>query len=549
VSALVDLFRLARPHLGWIALSILISVAATLANIALMATSGWFITAMGLAGVAGATLNYFTPAAIIRATAIIRTGGRYLDRLISHEATFRLLASLRVRLFAGLIPRVPVREGDWRSGDLAGRLSGEINRLELMFLRVVAPMVVAVLTAATVLAVLAWVSPPVAGVAGTFLGLAGVVLPMAAIAMGQHHGIAASDWGAALRRGLADEFDGLAARQMSGTERQARNRLVGEMEAMLAAEARLARIGALGQAASGLMQDLAGVALLMIAIPLVGAGTLSGPDLTMILLAATATFEALGGLPEALASLGGALKSARRVFELAAPRTPDVTGAATPSGRFDITLRGVGLIYAGRDRAALRDVSLDIPEGQHVALVGESGAGKSSLVNLLTRLDSPTAGTILLGGVDIGQMSPAAVRALIVAVPQAAYLLSTSIGENLRLGKPEATEAELHRALDMAGFRPVLERMPEGLGTHIGTAGAKLSGGEARRLAIARALILDPPVLILDEPGEGLDPETERTLLSGLLAARAGRTTLVITHHEIGLARMDRVINLPAAAG
>ncbi|WP_237151886.1 thiol reductant ABC exporter subunit CydC [Oryzibacter oryziterrae] len=546
MKMLLRLLLLARPHWGWMVLSVLVSTAATLANIGLMATSGWFITAMGLAGVAGVTMNYFTPAALIRALAIVRTGGRYLDRLASHETTLRLLATLRVRIFAGLVPLVPFQDRHWRSADLAGRISSDVDRLELVFLRLIMPVMVALLTMIVVVAGLAWVSGALALVALGSLLLLGLALPALTARADAAASADVAMTTAALRNRLVDDLDGLAPLLLNDAWPRERARLVCGYADLLDAEGRQARSQAVGLSAMGLATDLSLVAMLMVGVPLVRSNLLAGPDLTLAVLALLSAFEAFASMPDAFASLRGALASARRLFDLL-DRPPSLMEPAEPlpvPERFDLTFETVSLVYPGSARPALDGLMLEIGQGAFVAITGESGAGKSSLAQLLVRFCDPSGGRIRLGGLDLRDLASEGLRRVVVAVPQASYLLSSTVRANLCLARPEASEAELLAAAGQAEFGSVLARLPLGLDTEIGVAGAHLSGGEARRLAIARALLADPKVLVLDEPLEGLDGETARRLLTSLAASRKGRTTIVITHQLAGAEVFDRVITL-----
>jgi ATP-binding cassette subfamily C protein CydC len=542
MTTFLRLLGLFRPRLVWILVAVAVSAAASLASIGLMATSGWFITAMGLAGAAGQSMNYFTPAALIRALAIVRTGGRYLDRLVAHEVTFRLLADLRTRIFAALVPLVPGAVDDLRSGDLAARLGADIDRLELVFLRLVAPVAVAIAVAAVVLAGLASRAGGIAVAVAGLMAVGAIAVPILAALAGAAPGRVVAERTAALRARLVDRLEGLGPLLITGRAATERDRLTAELDAVLAAEGRVAAAGAFGQVGLSLAGDLAGVAALAIGVPLVASGALAGPDLTLAVLAAVATFEVFAGVPDAFAGLAGSLASARRVFALV-DRTPAVTDSAEPAepSGFDLVLDGVTLGYPGAARPALAGIDLTVPAGTRLAIVGASGAGKSSLAELLVRFRDPDAGTIRLGGRDLRTLALDTVRARVALVPQQPHLFTAGLGDNLRLARPEADPAALERVLADAGLAATVAALPEGLATPVGVAGATLSGGEARRVAVARALLAEADVLVLDEPSEGLDAATEAALLDRLIARTAGRTLVVITHRATALARMDRI--------
>lgn len=543
---LLRLLGLYRRSVGWILLSMLVSLAATLANVGLMATSGWFITAMAAAGLTGIAMNYFTPAAIIRGLAIVRTGGRYVDRVVGHEATLRLLAETRAQVFGRMVPLAPAALDDLRSGDLLARLKADIDRLELTFLRLLSPLAVALLTLAVVALFLFLQDGFLAsGVLGVLVGF-GLVVPALAALAAAEPGRALTARSADLRRMVVDDLSGLLPLMVTGAFSGHRERLVGAMTSLVEAERRLARRAALGQSLGRLSGDLALIVALAVGVPLVAIGRMAGPDLAMAALLSLSAAEVFMGLPAAFLGISSTLASARRLFAIL-DRPPPVTAHTNPKplpeGR-DLHLDGVSFGYPGALRSALSDITLEIPFGSHVALVGESGAGKSSIVSLLVRLRDPDGGEIRLGGVTLTDLSLADVRRTLGVVPQKPHLFTLTLEENLRLGRPLATANELAAAIETADLSEFVARLPQGLATPVGVAGTTLSGGEARRVAIARALLLDPDILVLDEPGEGLDPETETAVLDRVLDRMTGRTVILITHARAALHRMNRVVEL-----
>lgn len=543
---LLRLLGLYRRHIGWILLSMLVSLVATLANVGLMAVSGWFITAMAAAGLSGIAMNYFTPAAIIRGLAILRTGGRYIDRVVGHEATLRLLADTRAHLFGKMVPLAPAALDDLRSGDLLARLKADIDRLELTFLRLLSPLVVALLTLAAVGLVLFLHDGLLsAGVLAVLVGC-GLLAPALAAAAAVGPGKALTARSADLRRLVVDDLSGLMPLIVNGAFPGHRERLVEAMSALVRVERQLARRAAFGQALGRLSGDLALIVALAVGVPLVAASRMAGPDLAMAALLSLSAAEVFMGLPAAFLGISSTLASARRLFAILDRKPPVVEHVAPkplPEGR-DLRLDGITLRYPGGIRPALDDISLDIPYGSHVALIGESGAGKSSIAALLARLRDPNGGEVRIGGVSLRDLAHADIHRVIGVVPQKPHLFTLTLGENLRLGRPSATDEELAAAIETAGLADFVTRLPQGLATPVGVAGTTLSGGEARRTAIARALLLDPDILILDEPGEGLDPETEAVVLDRILDRMNERTVILITHARAALDRMDRVVEL-----
>ena len=550
MTSLWRLFGLFRPYAGWMALSVLVSLASLLANIGLLATSGWFIAAMAGAGLAGATINYFTPAALIRALAILRAVGRYLDRLISHEATFRLIARLRVEIFARLEPIAPAALADLRSGEALASLRGDVDRLEQVFLRLFAPLVVAVLAAALLVTVLAFRSVALALGAALVFVFAGFVAPAATAFRGRRPSQVQAARAAELRAALVDDLEGLASLQATGADLRHFEALNRKVMENLAAEAEVARIGGLGQALVGASGEAAALAVLALGAGAVRAGLIDGAALTGGVLAALAALEAFGGVAAAFAGLFGVIAAGERVFALLdrRPLVVDPVAPAKPPTRFDLVFLQVGLTYPGAARPALRGVDLVIPEGRRVALIGPSGAGKSSLAELLVRFRDPSEGSITLGGVDLRELSGDAIRSRVTLVRQSAHLFAASVAQNLRLARPEASEQELWNVLAAVGLEDVVRGLPQGLDSFVGVAGAKLSGGQARRLTLARALLTEAPILFLDEPTEGLDALSARRVLATILDWSRGKTLLLASHRAADLAAMDEIVTLDGGA-
>jgi len=541
---LLRLLALFRPYWTWMAGSILLALASVLANVALMGVSGWFITAMAIAGAAGVSMNYFTPAAMIRAFAITRTAGRYAERVVSHEATFRLLAGLRTWFYERIEPLAPARLQDLHSGDLLTRISADIDRLELFFLRLFVPAVVALLSSAVVVAVLAFYVPLLGLAELALLVAAGVLLPVVTLYLGRHPSARLTRRSAELNVRVVDMVDGLAELQVYGVDQMHADRIMEITDAAITDETRLAGLSGLSQAGVGFAANLALWAALVIAIPAVLAKTIAPADLAMLGLVALASFEAIGPVPLAISTLSGTLESARRLFTLAdaEPAVAEPAVPAEPPSGSDLVFSGVGLSYPDAATAAVTDFDLSLSPGRRVAVLGPSGAGKSSLVALALRFRDPTAGAITLGGVPVTALSGEDVRRRIAVVAQYDHLFTGTILDNLRIARPEASLDEIAACCRLARIDDFIAAQPDRYDTLVGTNGLKLSGGEARRLAVARALLKDAPILMLDEPTEGMDRETAEAVMAGVLEASADRALLIITHRPIALEQMDDVL-------
>lgn len=530
----------------WLAAGVAMALISTLSGIGLMAVSGHFITSMALAGASGAAINYYTPAALIRLFAILRTGGRYGERLVTHEATLRLLARLRVWLFARLVPLAPARLGGMHSAELFSRLRADVDALEHAYLGALLPMIVAAAVSMVVLATVFCYLPSLALLLAALIAIGGMLLPRWTISRAAVPGAQAIACAERLRLLAADGVRGRAELALYGAESAHAERIAAAAEQLQQAQRRIDRLQAIGGAGVTLMTQLAVVFALAVGLAALQRAALPPADLTMLVLLAMATFETIAPLPEAWAQLSTTLACARRVFSLAdtppaviEPQSPSPTAANN-----DLVIRQLRLRYDEQGPWVLDGVDLDLPHGRRLGLVGPSGSGKSSLVGALLRL-YPYQGTITLGGAPLDAWRGDEVRARIALVDQSPYLFDASLRDNLRLARPEASDEELRRVIGQAQLENYVASLPQGLDTWVGENGTRVSGGEARRIAIARALLADAPVLILDEPTEGLDAGTAAELYEALAKAMTGRSVLLITHRLGGLSTLvDEIVTM-----
>uniref|UniRef100_UPI001F299334 thiol reductant ABC exporter subunit CydC n=1 Tax=Acidocella facilis TaxID=525 RepID=UPI001F299334 len=492
------------------------------------------IAAMALAGHGGPMIEYFTPAAAIRGLAVLRSVGRYGERLVTHDATFRQLSALRVWFYERLEPLAPARLQGQRSGDLLSRMRADIDSLETFYLRVLVPSLAALLCVPLLVVFLARFSFAAAAVMLAGLLLAGLALPLLTQRLGRAPGTALAaargDQAAALSALLRgyDELllDGALPRQ---------TRLCLEAgSTALAAQRRGAGLAAAGKEGAGLVANLTLWAVLLV---LLAAGpALSGPDFAMLGLFVLAGFEAVAALPAAYQALGEGLAAARRIFEIVdlPPALAEPARPALAPARFDLRVSQLRMGY-GEGPAVLRDLSLRVPEGACLGITGASGAGKTSLFNVLLRFWDYQSGRVEIGGQELRGLDGETVRGLCAVVAQRTHLFNTSIRENLLIARADATETQLHDALRDAALLDEVLAMPRGLETLVGEAGQRLSGGQARRLSMARAFLKDAPILLLDEPTEGLDAQSEAAVLGAMARLIKGRTCLLISHRPQAL--------------
>jgi len=548
---LVRLLRLAAPFRWWMLLAALLGVATVGSSIALMATAAWIISraalhpSIGVLSVAVVGVRFF---------GIARGVFRYLERIVAHQTTFRLLARLRVWFFAHLEPLAPARLQEHRSGDLLARIVADIDTLENIYLRVIAPPAVAVLVAAGMAVFMAAYDPRLALALVSLLIVAGALIPLGLRALARSPGRELVAARGALVAAIIDGVQGMADLAAFNAQERHLASVMRLSRTLARHQRRLAVIGAAQTALISLTGSLAALSVLILAVPLVRGGQLDGVLLAVLVLAALASFEAIGPLPAALQHLDSSLAAARRLFELVDtpppvrdPATPLPIPALVPANDAPAPLLEVERLrfrYAPGDPPALDGLSFSLRVGATVAVIGPSGAGKSTLVGLLLRFWDYDEGAIRLAGHDLRQYAQDDVRGLLSVVSQQTHLFGGTLLDNLRVARPHATPDDAFAALRAAQLDGFVSNLPDGLDTWIGEQGLRLSGGERQRLAIARAVLKDTPILLLDEPTANLDPMTERAVLDTIFSALPGRTMLLITHRLTGLERADAILVL-----
>lgn len=527
---------------GWLLFGLAMSLAALVAGIGLMTVSGLTIGAAILAG------SLAVPA-ILRGFGASRVVLRYLERLVTHGATFRALADMRVWFFRRMAGTSAGGLGFRQAGDVLSRLVGDIEALDGLYLRILLPLAGAVLLLPVLVLLIGHRSAGLGTEIGVLFAAAAFALPwLAARASGSAGSLLAKEAGA-LRVAALDALTGLREVRAFAAEGRMIAAVQAKEAALLSAQQTMASRTAAAGAASFLCAQIAVLAVL------IDAGKSPAVAIAAAFLV-IAAFEAIGGLPRAGALAGYASAAARRVLEAADAPVPVPDPAdpvAMPTGT---ALRFEAVEFRWQpDRPAVFDsLTLEIAQGARVALLGPSGAGKSTLAALALKVVAPRSGHIRLGGVDIVTLPAALVRTRIGWLGQTTHLFDDTIRANLLLARPDADEAALWAALDDARIGDVVRALPDRLDTWVGEGGTRFSGGQGRRLALARALLSPAPILILDEPCAGLDAETERSFLETLNETAAGRTLILITHRLTGVEKLDRIFRLSggravAAAG
>ncbi len=611
------------------AFAILLGCSMIASNMALLGMAAYLIAAAALAPL---LVTLTIPIYIVRFASVSRAGSRYLERLVSHDVTFRLLAELRVWVYSRLEPLAPAYLQGYRSGDVLTRLVSDVEELQNVYLRIFSPIVVAIAIGLLTFGLFSLFSPVLAWTALIFLIVTGFGVPLLVALLARGLGKQQLSLRAELNAHIVDGLQGVQDLLACGRASDQERKIAKIQNELGRIQGRMAFITGLQQALNDLLMNLALWTLLILAIPLVITKAIDGVYLGFLGLVILASFEAVQPLGQAFQFLGHSLAAGERLFkvtdavpvvrdagttvgvgvgmrgvgELAPPSAeekhredrrrvldpiagkskhredghsvlgpiagrsklprPTSTTAPAPTGRslaenklgFDnghfqyspspagrvLEFDHVHFRYAPDENEVLRDICFSVSPGKRVAIVGASGAGKSTIVNLILRFWDPTEGLIRMDGQDIRQYALADLRKVVGVVTQDTYLFNDTIRGNLLLARPDANESDIEQAQEQAQLTDFVRKLPRGLGTWVGEQGLRLSGGERQRLAIARTLLKNPSLLILDEATANLDPITERGLLAALDVLMQDRTTLIITHRLIDMERMDEILVL-----
>jgi ATP-binding cassette subfamily C protein CydC len=546
---LVPFIKQFRGHLKWMVLGTLSGLLAVASAVGLLALSGWFISAAAYAGLTAITaqlFNFFHPGIGVRIFAIGRTLARYVERIVSHDATFRILQSLRSWFYRHLEPLAPSRMMNFRSGDILNRIVADIDALDNLYLRVFSPSVIALTMSVLVVGFLWLFDPVISMVTALFLSMAGFWVPLMAMRLGEGCGHELAQHLSDLRIRIVEGLQGMPELLVFGAHNRHLDTVKQSSRALLKSQLRMSQILGLSQALLTLISGLAVLATLYLAVILVNRDVMDGPGMALVTLAVLASFEAVFPLPAAYQYLGRMREAGRRLLEIVDSK-PEVIfpgRSVTRPRHFGVRFENVCFRYNQKAGWALRDVEFQVHPGRRVAVIGETGSGKSTLIHLLVRFRDPDAGCIQIGSVDVRNFGESDLRRHISVVTQQPHMFNATLRENLLMAQPGAGEDELLDALNFAQLLNFVSALPDGLDTWIGEAAKLLSGGQARRVAVARAMLHNGPLWVLDEPTEGLDPVTEERMMAAIKAQTAGRSLLLITHRLIDLHWMDDIVML-----
>ncbi|MFI7124583.1 thiol reductant ABC exporter subunit CydC [Nonomuraea sp. NPDC050153] len=514
--------------------AVLAGAAADLAGLGLIAAAAWLITrAAQQPGLAALSV------AIVATRAFATSKGvfRYAERLTGHDVALRAQAGTREQLYRALIPPQQPRHG---GADLLSRMVDDTEAVQDLLVRCLLPAAAAALAGLAAVVIGLAVLPVTALVLVAGLLLAGVALPAGTAAAARRWSARIAPARAALAGRVADLVHGSADLAAYGADAEALAKALAADESLAALERRQARVHAAALAGGTLVQGLTVAAVVLLAQG-AGAGSVATAVLALTALVAFEPVLPLAAAGERLAGITAALRRLREVRTAAPAVAEPAESAPRPEAPLTVEIDDL-VVRHGAARAALDGVSLTLTPGKRVAIVGPSGAGKSTLLAALMRLVEPESGGIRVNGVDVRDLAGDDVRTLMTGLTQDPYIFRASLKDNLRLAGPEAGQEELDAAVRDARLDGWVERT--GWGAELGEDGRTVSGGQLQRLALARALLYDPPVLLLDEPAEALDEETADRLMGDLLDVTRDRTTLLVTHRLKGLESVDEVVVL-----
>ncbi|MDE5178684.1 heme ABC transporter ATP-binding protein/permease CydC [Vibrio fluvialis] len=539
---LLPYLKLYKKHWFGLTLGMLLAFVTLCASIGLLTLSGWFLSAAAVAGltIARETFNYMLPGAFVRGFAMGRTAGRWGERVVSHNATFKLLTDLRIFFFEKLAPMIPGRVSNLRDADLLNRLVADIDAMDHVYLRLISPVTVGVLGIAALTALLCWFDMALGLTLGSVLLVLLLVWPVMFYKLGKRNGAELTQHKAEMRVATLDWLQGYSELTIFGAESRYRDAIYAAQEKLLANQKVNASFTGLASALLLLANGWTLVLMLWLAADGVN-GQAPDPMIALVVFATMASVELLMPIAGAFQHLGQTLTSARRLNEIILSE-PDVkfpSEETRHSGQFDISFENLTFNYSGGEQPALKDVSLTIPAGNKVAIVGQTGSGKSTLIQLLCRYWDAQQGDIRIAGTRLQEWKESDLRAAISVVSQRVDILNGSLRDNLIMAKPTANDSELSAMLERVGLGKLLEA--PGLDAWLGDGGRQLSGGEKRRIGIARALLHDGPILLLDEPTEGLDKQTEQQIMALFKSHFENKTVIFITHRLVELETMDAV--------
>lgn len=530
-----------RPELTRLIAAVVLGTLAMGCSIGLMATSAWLISR---AAEHPPVLYLMVAIVAVRMFGIGRGVLRYAERLVGHDAAFRVLGRTRVQAWIDLDRAAPAGLGGTRAGDLLTRVTRDVDAIQDLLVRALLPIAISLLTGLATVALLTALLPAAGAVLLIGLSVAGLGAPVASLVLSARAERRFAPIRSTLTTNVHELLTGLADLTAYGATDQRLDRIRQQDSRLTAILRRSAFSTGVGAAVVNAALACTVTGEILVGVPAVRDGRLAGVVLAVLVLTPLAAFELVTPLPAAVRHLIRGRQAADRLRALTGLPAPSVAWGTEPAGAGTLTARHLTVRWPGADAPALTDVNLDLRPGRRVGLIGPSGSGKSTLAAALMGFLAPESGLVTLGGKALTAIDEASYRRQVVLCDQDDHVFDASVRDNLMIGKPDATDQELFAVLDRVHLGAWIRQQPRGLGTTVGERGARISGGERQRLVLARALLTDPAVLILDEPTAHLDGRTADELIHDITDATEGRTVLLITHRYRDLQAVDDVLDL-----
>ncbi|ALB01715.1 cysteine ABC transporter ATP-binding protein [Francisella persica ATCC VR-331] len=546
---LIPFIKLFKNQTQWMLLGTLLAWSAILMGIGLMSLSGWFISYTGYLATTtyaiATSFNYFYPSAGVRSFSLGRILSRYGERILTHEATFRIITDIRVWFYKKLEPLVPSHLYKYKSGDLLTRLVNDIGALDNLYIRIISPTIVFILASIAIALLFSFFSFRLALLTLLSLLLIGFIIPLISSFMALKKTQDLNHTSAELKTNITEHVNSLTELKIFDLESKHFENIKQQNSKLLKQEEKISIISGFGSALITLALGLTVVMVTIFAVNLTQNGYISGAFIALIFLAIMAMSESIMPLPLAYQYLGKTLSASKRILNITDAKA-DIDYPVNSNIQLDnynINFNRVDFGY-NSEQSVLKDFCLEIKQNEKVAIFAPTGKGKSTIINLLARFWDVNSGEITIGSKNIKEFSEHQLRNLMTVINQSPHIFNTTIKENLIIAKDNASEDQLIKALEKVKLRKYVESLPKGLNTWTGELGRQLSGGQQKCLALARAFLQHKPILILDEPTEGLDKETERLVFENLIELMHSKTVIFITHNAKLLDKFDRVIKL-----
>ena len=530
-------------HYFWqILLGLSLSILTLFASVFLLSLSGWFLASTAFVGVAGLyTFNYMLPAAGVRGAAITRTASRYMERLVDHNTTFQILSYLRTLAFQKILPLSANQLSQYQRADLLNRFIVDIDALDHLYLKLFSPIITALITIGVMFIALSQINVPVALIITIVLTLTLLVVPVVFYYAGKQLGETLAKQQSEYRLLLINYLQGQAELTLFNAQPRYRTKLDQLESSWLNNQQKQSALMALS---SALVLLITGILTLLV-LWLITQYTLS-PIVALFVFVCLASSEILAPIPTAFIFLGQVLTSAKRTTAIFNQK-PEIEfiphGQSLDLSTAKVQFDNISFSYPNQPFAVLSNFSLTVNAGEHVGLIGKTGCGKSTLLNLVTRSWQPDAGQIYINDVAIDELDEPTLRQAIAVVPQIITIFSDSLRQNLLIGNSSASEQQLIEVLQQVELDKLLTT-EHGLDLPLGQGGRSLSGGEIRRIGIARALLHNSPLILMDEPTESLDQHTEQQIIQLIKQVCHDKTLLMVTHRLTDNPLFDRVISL-----